>query len=175
MRRAQRNARGFALFAVILLLAVMTAAVALSLDEAVDSIQNAGRVRSAEIIKAGLDEGVARALENLYEEDPATLVNPGNDWDIFKQAEPVNTIEYLPPYDYPPAGDHANEYRVRIGLRAGQRTRPPEGEDVTKAFGQIVEIQISLDANGTAGAGNPPAEERVAVGVLIPSKAAHAQ
>lgn len=168
-----RERRGFALFAVIILLAVVTAAVALSLDEAVDSIQSAGRVRTAEIIRGALDQGLTGAMQRLQQEDPATLA--AGSWDIFNG----DTQEFYPAgggtLSYPATGPYAGQYRVRVGLRVGQRTRPPEGEDVTASYGQIVEIQVSVDANGVNAGSNWPAEERVAVGVMLPRQAAQAQ
>lgn len=172
-RRRVRQQRGFALFAVIILLAIVTAAVALSLDEAVDSIQSAGRVRTAEIVRGALDQGLTLAMQRLQQEDPATLAE--GDWDIFGVPAPPGTKEFIPVMDYPPTGPYQGQYRVRVGLRPGQRTRPPEGEDVTASYGQIVEIQVSVDANGVNGGSNWPAEERVAVGVMLPRQAAQAQ
>jgi hypothetical protein len=172
--RAKKNGQsGFALFTVIVLLAVVTAAVALSLDEAVSSIQSAGRTRASELIRAGLDHGLNVALNQLQQEDPASIADPANDWDIFRYPSPG--LSYFPDLPYPSTGEYQNNFRVRVGIRPGQRTRAPEGEDVTKSYGQIVEVQISVDTNGTSGAGLPPAEERVAVGVLIPRSSAHAQ
>jgi hypothetical protein len=180
--RTKKNS-GFALFAVIILLALITAAVALSLDEAVASIQAAGRVRVAEMIKGGLDHGLDRAMDWLQAQDSADVApdptqpqpndifgNPGAaEIDADNDGTPGIT------QDYPPTGDYANTFRVRVGMRAGQRTRAPEGEDVTKAYGQIVELQLSVDTTGASGGLLPPAEERVSVGVLIPRASAHAQ
>jgi hypothetical protein len=178
MRVVRRKRSGFALFAVIVLLALITAAVAMSLDEAVSSIQTAGRVRVAEMVKGGVDQGLDLAISWLQQQDPATLATGTDPNDIF--ADPLN-----PDIDadndgtpgitqtYPTTGDYANSFRVRVGLASGQRTRAPEGEDVTKAYGQIVEIQLSVEP--VPGVSLPPAEERVSVGVLIPRVSAHAQ
>lgn len=169
--RPRRRQRGFALFAVIIMLALMTAAVALSLDQAVANIQSAGGVRASEMIKAGLEHGLDQAMARLEQLDIATLTNPPPEWDIFGHAEPVGGTEFMPSVTYPPAGPYANQYRVRFGLRPGQRTRAPAGEDVNKAYGQIVEVQVGIEA---IGIGIPPAEERVSVGVLIPRRESHA-
>lgn len=172
MKRAARTQRGFALFAIIILLALMTAAVALSLDQAVANIQSAGGVRASEMVKAGLDHGLDAAMDQLQQLDVRTLQNPPPEWDIFGHAEPVGVNPpFMAPMPYPPSGPHQNQYRVRFGLRAGQRTRAPSGEDVNKSYGQIVEVQVGIEA---IGAGVPPAEERVSVGVLIPRREAHA-
>lgn len=170
-RRAGASRRGFALFAIIILLALMTTAVALSLDRAVSNIQSAGGVRASEMIKAGLEHGLDAAMANLRERDIATLADPPPEWDIFAGPEPNGGDEFMPAVTYPPAGPYANQYRVRFGLRAGQRTRAPAGEDINKAYGQIVEVQVGIEA---IGMGIPPAEERVSVGVLIPRRDSHA-
>lgn len=171
-RRRRPKQRGFALFAIIILLALMTAAVALTLDDAVASIQNAGGVRASEMIKAGLEFGLDNAMIQLQQMDVATLANPPPEWDIFARAEnPGGPLVFIPPVLYPAAGPYAGQYRVRFGLRPGQRTRAPAGEDVNKAYGQVVELQVGIEA---IGAGIPPAEERVSVGILIPRQESHA-
>jgi hypothetical protein len=178
--RTKKNS-GFALFAVIVLLALITAAVALSLDEAVASIQAAGRARVAETIKAGLDQGLDRAIEWLQAQDaadvaPDPLAPLGQPNDIFAGGAELDVDNGGGPgMDYPKTGDFIDAFHVRVGMRAGQRTRAPEGEDVTKAYGQIVEIQLSIDTRGPNGRSLPPAEERVSVGVLVPRASAHAQ
>jgi hypothetical protein len=182
MRRTER--RGFALFAVIILLAITTAAVAMSLDEAVASIQAGGRVRAAEIIRTGLDDGLSRGMDRLQEIDPAEFTSPPVTWDIFAQAQDPAADDFLTAMqggpgaiDYPPSAtfnsQYGDQFRLRVGARAGQRTRAPEGESATDSYGQIVEILIGLDGNGSQGGANPPSEERVAVGVVLPRQLAH--
>lgn len=174
MRRGGRARRqsGFALFAIIILLALMTAAVALSLDEAVSSLQSAGGVRASEMIKAGLDHGLDTAMLQVQQMDVGTLANPRPEWDIFDHAEASGSpLRFMPPMLYPPTGPYQGQYRVRFGLRPGQRTRAPAGEDVNKAYGQIVELQLGIEA---VGPGIPPVEERVSVGILIPRRESHA-
>jgi hypothetical protein len=173
MRTHRRKSGGFALFAVIVLLALITAAVALSLDEAVSSIQAAGRARVSEMIRGGLDQGLDDAIDWLQAQDSATLAVPTEPYDIFGDPAAIE-IPGLSK-DYPATGEFANNFHVHVGLRSGQRTRAPEGEDVTKAYGQIVEIQLSVDTTGATGTYLPQAEERVSVGVLIPRASAHAQ
>jgi hypothetical protein len=170
--KRRRRPRGFALFAIIILLALMTSAVAVSLDETVANIQSAGGVRASEMIRAGLDFGMDLAMLEIQRSDVGTLANPPPQWDIFSQAEPSGgAIQFLAPVVYPPAGPYAGQYRVRFGLRPGQRTRAPAGEDVNSSYGQIVELQLGIEA---IGAGIPPVEERVTVGVLIPRRDSHA-
>lgn len=164
--RRKRKPRGFALFAVVILLAVMTAAVATALDDAVASIQTAGGFRASEIIRAGLDVGLDQAIREVKMRDAAELAAPPPQWDIFQGPtayDPSNV--FMEAVAYPTNGPYENQYRVRFGLRPGQRARAPAGEDVTRAYGQIVEVQIGVEA---AAAGVPPTEERVSVGVLIP-------
>ena len=171
-RRRRAPQRGFALFAIIILLALMTAAVALTLADAGANIQNAGGVRASEMIKAGLEFGLDQAMVQLQQTDVATLANPPPQWDIFARAERAGqALEFMPPVLYPTAGPYANQYRVRFGLRPGQRTRAPAGEDVNKSYGQVVELQVGIEA---IGVGIPPAEERVSVGILIPRQETHA-
>jgi hypothetical protein len=164
------------LFAVIILLAVMTAAVALALDDAVESIQAAGGIRAKEMIRSGMNVGLDQAIERVKGEDVSVLSSPPPEWDIFQGGIiDGNPNEFMPPMDYPVAGPYQNQFRVRFGLRPGQRTRAPAGEDVTKAYGQIVEVQIGIAANYTnASVGIPPAEDRVSVGILIPRVESHA-
>ncbi|MCK6552204.1 hypothetical protein L6R52_40615 [Myxococcota bacterium] len=169
-KRASTGSRGFALLAVIIILAMVTTAVAISLDEAVGSIQNAGRIRSTELIKGGLDHGLSSALETLATDDPARLADAANDWDIFDAPTPVGTREYVANQSYPDDGPFRGQYRVRVGLRPGQRARAPQGEDVRSSYGQIVEVQVSVEAANDA---LPPAEERVSVGVLIPRRSTY--
>lgn len=173
----RRPPRGFALFAVIILLAVMTAAVALALDDAVESIQAAGGLRAKEMIRAGMNVGLDQAIEQVKAEDVSVLASPPDAWDIFEgtNVDGSDPNAFLNPINYPATGPYANQLRVRFGLRPGQRTRAPAGEDITKAYGQIVEVQIGIAANYTdANVGIPPAEDRISVGILIPRVESHA-
>ena len=166
-KKTRPNNRGFALLAVVILLALMTAAVALTLDEAVASLQDAGHVRTAEMIRASMDLGLGQAIAQVQQEDVVRIVDPTLTWDLFDRPSPVGSQEYLGPFAYPTSGPYQGHYRVRIGLRPGQRTRAPVGEDVKSSYGQIVEIQIGVEA---VGIGMPSAEQRVSVGLLIPRK-----
>lgn len=159
--------RGFSMFGVIVLLAIMSAAAALVLRDVFAEIESGGRVRSVEMIKSGVDHGVNAAINSLEQQDSALLTDGA--WDIF-QGPVVTGSEFLPVLDYPPTGVHAADYRVRVGLRRGQLTRPPEGEDVRNSYGQVYEVQVSVEAarNGIA-----PVEERASFGVLVPYEASH--
>jgi hypothetical protein len=155
------------MFGVIVLLAIMSAAAALVLSEVVAGIESGGRVRSVEMIKSGVDHGVNAAISSLEQQDTA-LITDGT-WDIF--AGPVASgTEFLPVLDYPPSGVHAGDYRVRVGLKRGQLTRPPEGEDVRNAYGQVYEVQVSVEA---VRVGIAPVEERASFGVLLPYESSH--
>lgn len=169
--------RGFALFAVIILIAVMTAAVALALDDAVVSIRNSGGVRAAEMIKSGLDRGVNLAILELQGADPSELLDNPNQYDLFLgpssatgATELIDSLGNPMSFTYPDSGPYQGQYTVRIGLRPGQRTRAPTGNNINKAFGQIFEIQVAVAATGNAV---PPAEQRVSVGVLVPRRISH--
>ncbi|MEM7678660.1 MAG: hypothetical protein AAF449_21985 [Myxococcota bacterium] len=178
VRRVRQPVRGFALFAVIVLMAVMTAAVAIALDDAVVSVRNSGSIRAAEMIKSGLDHDVNQAVAALLEMDPVDLLDQPDQFDIFAGDTAVTlATELTPPaspamvFPYPNDGPYVGEYTVRVGLRPTQRARAPSGEDVNNSFGQIFEIQVGVAATGT---GIPPAEQRVAVGIMLPRTVSHA-
>lgn len=157
------KSRGFALIAVILLVALMTTAVALVNEQLVSSLRGAGTVKASEMLKGALETGLDQAIDQALVRDVVQLAE--QDFDIFNGAVPIAAgRDFVAPFGYPNSGPYQGSFQVRIGLRPGQRTRPPAGEDVRKAYGQIVELQVSVQAAGNA----PPAEERAAVGVLIP-------
>ncbi len=177
-RSKSPRSRGFALFAVIILMALMTAAVALALDDAVVAVRNSGGVRASEMIQSGLDRGVNLAMLAVQQSDPTSFLDFPDQFDLF--AGPMNSTGASELLDvggmalrfaYPDHGPYQGQYRVRIGLRPGQRTRAPTGENVNSSFGQVFEIQVEVAATGT---GVPPAEQRVSVGVLVPRRVSHA-
>ena len=172
--RRTRRGRGFALLVVVLVLAVLSAAVAVTLEESVDTIRSSGLARSRELVRSGLEHGLHLGVSQVQQMDAATLESPANDWDIFdaEHAIPVDLgRDFIGPFVYPPAGPYTGQYRVRVGLRPALRTRAPPGEDVRHAYGQIVEVQVGVEAQAV---GMPPAEERVSVGVLLPRSVSHA-
>ena len=177
-RLGRRSQRGFALFAVIILMALMTAAVALALDDAVVSVRNSGGVRASEMIQSGLDRGLNVAMLALQEADPTMLLDNPTQYDLFAGPTSVTAATELDvggpalQFLYPDDGPYQNQYTVRVGLRPGQRTRAPSGQDTAAAFGQIFEIQVGVAATGN---GVPPAEQRVSVGILIPRRISHAK
>ncbi len=181
MRRPDPNRRGFALFAVIILLALMTVAISIALDDAVSSMSELGTARASQVIKSGLDFGVDRAVDQLQNMDVSMFTAaPADQWDIFD--DPWDTLDAAVPLSlgrefvpgalpYPASGPLANAFRVRVGLRQGPRAQAPAGEDVNRYYGQIVEIQVGIDAQDPA---LPPVEERVGIGLLIPRRLSQA-
>lgn len=195
MKRRRRGQRGFALFAVVVVLATMTAAAAVALDDAVASLQSSAQVRATQLVKSAADFGMNVALLEVASLDPETLVAEAATLDLFEEpsvspygdwlttpgtngadgnsplAELLGAPEDIP---YPgPGSRYEGELRIRLGARPGQRTLAPAGEDVRTAYGQVVEIQVSIEADPASTL--PPVEERVAVGVLVPHTAAHGQ
>ncbi len=188
-----RSDRGFALFAVVVLLAVMTAAAAVALDEAVESLQSSAQVRASHLVKSATDFGLNVAMLQVAQVDADTLVGRAAELDLFEEPgkPPTGTgglspggngadgkspfVELVGGPDellYPAEPSrYAGELRIRIGARPGQRTRAPAGEDVRTAYGQVVELQLSVEANPDSTI--PPVEERVAVGVVVPRTVAH--
>ena len=174
-RKTARQQRGFALIAVVILMALMTAAVAVALDDAVVAVRNGGSIRSTEIIKSGLDRGVNLAILALQDSDPSYWLAAPDQHDLFSNpgATPVDVpgVGQLN-FTYPDNGPYANQYRVVVGLRPRQRTRAPVGNNVNKGFGQIFEIQVGVSSEANSSV--PPAEQRVTVGVLVPRQVSHA-
>lgn len=190
----KRRRKGFALFAVVVLLAVMTAAAAIALDEAVASLQSSAQVRAAHLVKSAADYGLNVAMLHVAQVDVDTLIGQAADLDLFEEAGMAPTgaaavsaggngaagasplaelVGVTGPITYPAApSPYEGDLLIRMGARPGQRTRAPAGEDVRTAYGQVVEIQLSIEANPASTL--PPVEERVAVGVVVPRTVAHA-
>jgi hypothetical protein len=160
---------GFALVVVMVLLALMTTAVATTLDSTVETIRTGGQIKASEMVKVGIEHGLNQAIAQVQASDPMAIMAAGNDWDIFNGAN-VYTAggDFMDAILFPPAGagfDFSEEYRIRIGLRPSQRARAPSGEDATQSYGQVVEIQLAVEAIAPMV---PPSEERVTVGVVVP-------
>jgi hypothetical protein len=166
-RKRAAEERGFVILTVLLVLVMMVAAVSITLKEAANSLQEASSARARGLVLGAMEHGLNQAMDQLQVTDPAVLADPTTNWDIFGQNIVGN--EFIPPLQYPLQGELQNALQIRIGLRPGQRTRAPVGEDVRSTYGHVVEVQLSVRAN-TFGAG---AEERTAVGVLIPHTASH--
>ena len=167
-RCTQPQARGFALFVVVILLALMTAAAAVTLDDAVESIQNSSGIRASELVRAGLDAGLDQAMLQVVQTDAVEFIDVNADWDIFAGPLPDGTgTPFVPSFTYPTTGVFQDDYRVRIGVRPGQVAKAPAGEDVRHSYGHVLEIQLGVESiHPTA----PPVEERVTVGVVVPRR-----
>ncbi len=174
-RPRRRGKRGFALLLVIILTTLVSAAVAVTLEESVDNIRSAGLARSRELLSAGVEHGLNLGVLEASRLDPARIAEGSVAWDIFERDRlaPAGTDDWIGPLAYPPEGEHQGLYRVRLGLRPAQRTRAPAGEDVRSAHGQVLEVQVGVDTSPDRPS-MVPAEERVSVGVLIPRRASHA-
>lgn len=177
-RRRRSSQKGFILLGVILVVAVLVAAVTLTLTGSSESLKETTSVKSAEISQAALNEGMSRALAQLGTMDPAVLYSgtPANN-DIFTW-DPVNPpVDFIDDgvapagFPYPPTGPYAGDVMVRVGMRPGQRTQAPAGEDVRNTYGYIIEVQLSAEMTGFG----TQAEERVAVGIQIPHEYSHSK
>lgn len=177
-RRPRADERGFVLLGVILVVAVIVATVTLSLQQSTSVLREAGGMRSAEMVSAALNHGLDAALGKLQRTDPASLITVDAPWDIF--SDDGLGVPWVEDPDwtavgagalFPPTGPYAQEVEVRVGMRLGQLTQPPPGEDARNGYGYIAEIQLSARA---AGFGRE-AEERVAVGVQVPHTRSYAK
>jgi type II secretory pathway pseudopilin PulG len=166
-RRKKQEERGFVLVGVILVLAIIVAAVTMTLSSSTDTIREQNALRNGEIAQAALSHGLAVALEQLQQSDPVQLYEV--DYDIFDPDPGVQ--DFTPSISYPPNGPHAGEVTIRVGLAPLQRTQAPAGEDVRNTYGYVFEVQLSAEMTGFGSA----AEERVSVGVQIPHDNSHSK
>ncbi|MBK8011911.1 MAG: hypothetical protein IPK13_11220 [Deltaproteobacteria bacterium] len=168
--RGQRHGRsGYILHAVLILLALLAIGVILTLRDTTLGLQEARNQRALAEIDGALEHGLNLAISQIQATDPADLVNPAMDWDIFKDPPSNNT--FVLDSNYPPAGPLMGAYRVRVGLRRGQLTQGATGQSVDGHYGQVLEVQVLVTAIDVA---LPPAEERLSVGVLVPRERSHA-
>ncbi len=178
-RRRRPEQRGFVLLGVILVVAVIVATVTLSLEQSTSVLRQASGMRSAEMVSSALNHGLDAALGKLQRTDPASLIEaPAGQWDLFDPAAPG--AEWVLDEDwaavngtrqFPATGPYAGEIDVLVGMRMGQLTQAPPGEDARSGYGYVVELQVSARA---AGFGRE-AEERVAVGVQVPHTRSYAK
>ncbi|MFO0726908.1 MAG: hypothetical protein U1E65_24195 [Myxococcota bacterium] len=171
-KRPQREQRGFVLLGVILVISMIVASVMLTLRGSADVLRQAAGIRSRELVGQALTHGLNAAIAQLETTDPTVLSDAAATatWDIFDN--PTVGSGFLPAaLTYPPTGPYAGKVNIRVGLRQGQHTEPPPGEDVRNSYGFIVELQLSADMNQTQN----PAEERVSVGVQVPIEYSHAK
>jgi hypothetical protein len=183
-RRGRKSARGFSLLAVIIILAVLVGGLLAILHDAGAGMKQYGVARSRELVNGAMEFGLKEAMQALQRIDPTVLVTssanglPGGTWDIFTDwsrasfvCGPPGPICGTPnaQMGYPPNGPNQNELLVRVGLRLGQRTQPPAGEDVNSSYGYIVEVLIAVSKAGDV----PDAAERAVYAVRIPHVVSH--
>lgn len=187
MRRRRHNQRGFSLLAVIIILAVLVGGLLAILHDAGAGMKQYSVARSRELVNGAMEFGLKEAMTALQRVDPAEIIrgsqnglDGGGDWDIFFNwgrrsfvcgdvgplCSPTTPARQML---YPPTGPNQNELTVRVGLRLGQRTQAPAGEDVNNSYGYVVEILIAVAKNGEAGV----AGERAIYAVRVPSVVSH--
>jgi hypothetical protein len=169
MKRQRHERRGFVLIAVMLTVVVMVASVGLALKEVAAGFEESGGARSRELVMSAMQHGLNSALDELQVTDPAAIAAGNVDWDIFACPSGRVCAGYILEMTYPPSGAYQGDMTVRVGLRQGQRTRAPAGEDVRGTYGHIVEVQLSVQIDTV---GNQ-AEERAVVGVRLPHVESH--
>jgi hypothetical protein len=179
-RRRKRGERGFALLVIVLIVALLAATVTLALREATSGLAAAGGAKSAELVYADLQSNLKGAITTIAMTDPLTLIGAQETYDIFltPPGSPITLNAPLAANSALPTGAAGSLYGipVTVGLRPGQRTDPPPGEDVRTTYGYVVEVQLQadLDTTDARNGGAVPAQERVSVGVRIPQVQSHA-
>lgn len=168
-RHSGRETAGYILHAVLVLLALLVIGVALSLRDTTFSMQEARLVRSSVEMDAALDHGLNTAIAKISTEDPAVLLDPTANWDIFNDTDPGH--DFVPPSTYPVTGPLAGAFRVRVGMRLGQLAQSAVGSSVDGHYSQVVEVQLLVEATAPE---LPPIEKRLTVGVFVPRGNSHA-
>ena len=132
-----------------------------------EALRESAVARKQTLLQGAMEHGIDYAINQLQQMDPAKLATMQDTLhDIFNN--PVSATDFVAPPPYPPAGDFAGQITVRVGMIRGQRTQPPPGEDIASSFGIIVDLQIQVTAMPGVFGGSA-AEERIVVGVRIPS------
>lgn len=165
----RRNQRGIALLQTMLVITFVMMTMLITVRQSSEALKEGATARKQTLIQGAVETGINHAIDRLQQMDPARLaLMPPNEHDIFDNP---GGLEFVPgPITYPPTGDFANQIEIRVGMRPGQRTAPPPGEDVAAAFGIIVEIQVQVTApDGLFGTGT--AEERLVIGLRLPHTA----
>lgn len=163
------------MIAVMMIMGLVTAAVAMSMEDDPETIRAVASTRDQEMVTAGVEFGVAYAIDQLAHRPAAYFENLGSSHDIFGGSPGAGgcassgTDCALFSIDFPLAGPDQGQYRIRIGFRPTQRGRPPAGTDVRTAYGQIIEFQISVENQSSSN----PIGEQVSVGYLIPRENRH--
>lgn len=180
VRRKSGTQRGFALLVILLIIAVAAGTVGIALRDATTGLAEVGGAKSTEIVYSDLTRGLSVAMEKISQTDPVALIDTTNRWDIF--ANPPSPAFITPATDTRLGAPSGAPYgvEIEIGLRPGQRTNPPPGEDVRTTYGYVVEVQLQASINSgppaswlSTNAGVVPAVERVSVGVRIPEVLSH--
>lgn len=187
MKRRRQRQRGFSLLAVIIILAVLVGGLLAILHDAGAGMKQYSVARSRELVNGAMEFGLKEAMTALQRVDPSVLIagsrnGIGNgDWDIFANwgaarsfvcgdAGPLcNPATPQRQMIYPPSGPNQGELTIRVGMRLGQRTQPPAGEDVNGAYGYVVEILIAVSKNGDPSV----AGERAIYAVRVPHVVSH--
>jgi hypothetical protein len=187
-RMCKRTTRGFSLLAVLLILAVLVGGLMTVLHDAGLGLREHGQARSKEMIAGAMEHGLTEAMDALQVMDTNALVRAlaaagatgSGQWDIFADwtnesfvcgtpAPPCGgsgTLSYPPPGSGSP---YTGELAVRVGLRLGQKTSAPSGEDVNSAYGYVVEVQLAVSRAGSFA----DTAERASVGIRIPTVYSH--
>lgn len=166
--RGRDGRRGLALLQTMLVITFVMMTMLITVRQSSEALREGATARKQMLIQGAIEHGVDYAIDRLQSMDPARLAMFAEGrHDIFDTSNWVVDFVDPPPPAFPPDGDFAGQIQVRVGLRPGQRTQPPPGEDVATAFGIIVDIQLIITApDGLLGSGI--AEERIVVGVRIP-------
>lgn len=166
MKTLPSQERGFALFAVVVMLLLMSAAVAIALDGALSSLQASSGARVAETVRGGLGAGLDQAIIQISQTDAVEFRSPQAAWDMDDPA----FAGFVGQFTYPPNATWTvpQQYSVRIGATPVQTTRSPPGEDVTNSYGAVIEVQIEVEVDSGANPAATPNGQRVNVGVVVP-------
>jgi hypothetical protein len=160
-----RSSRGFVLLVVLLIVAMLTSVVAMTLREASLGFREASRAKTSEVFHAVAQEGLETALGKLEGLDPASLETAS--YDIFTPGSPD------PPFLSFTTVSGGFPFVVNVGVLRGQRTEPDPGEDVKNSYGVTLELQIQVAYNPALYFASQQ-EERVVVGVRMPQQYSHA-
>lgn len=165
IRHRSAQQRGLALLQTMLVITFVMMTMLITVRQSGEALREGATARKLLLVQGAVEHGVDHAIDRLQQMDPAQIAaQPPDFYDIFEN--PAATDFVLAP-TYPPSGDFQDQITVRVGMRPGQRTQPPPGEDIASSFGIIVDIQVLITAPaGVLGSGS--AEERIVVGLRVP-------
>lgn len=182
--RMQRQRRGFTLVAVMIVLTVLAVTLSVTLKRSAQGLAEASRARTKELVLAAIDHGLGLALDRLQVMEATETSQLMDRFDYFEQPAASGVkpgylgAPFAGPVLYPPAGMYANAMQVTVGVVTGQKTLAPEGEDASKSFGVVMDVQIEVTLNpaGTIFQTNQGEvmEQRAIIGVQIPHVVSHA-